>query len=206
MILKRYHIEHPELITLDIRDNNIALLVPTTQWQYTFQNFINDYNLIPDDRNLRLYTKSSPPGLVEDWAAEIGYMLLVRSCVIQVDNAKLAQKIKDNDFKPEKVRWIDYLDEGYFKNWFYIKWNKEDLYERLQKIIPGCKPCNYYLVAPAYLYQEIIDFAKDWDFKFTGKAEHFLKKASENVIVLFDNHLKIPKSVKIPDELKDKSL
>ncbi len=202
MIIKRYYIEYPEIITLDIRDNNIVLLAPDAQWGHTFKNFIKDYNLVPDTRNALLWTKSAPPELVRDWAAEIGYMLIVRGCVIDVDNPELAQKIKDNDFKHEKVRWIDYLDKGRFKNWFHVKWNKEDLYERLKKIIPGCRSYNYYLAVPAYLYREIIDFAKDWDFQFTDKARQFLKTAPRNVIVLFENHLKIPKSVKIPDELK----
>lgn len=190
-------------IILKLENDRIIMICPVELWRQ-FQRFAEERNCEKTDQCV--WEKPTPPEYIYDWAAEIGFDLIRQGCVIDVEDEKIIQKIQSEDFRREIIRYIDYLDDGRFKNWFHIRWKKEDLYKTLKKILPQSRAYNYFLAVPGYYYREVVSFAKDWHFEFTDKAQKFLKTAPDNILILFDNHLKIPKKIQIPDELKDKTV
>jgi len=124
--------------------------------------------------NGRWYRKLSiTTGTKEDRIANIGNTLLLGGFVIRIFDEELRQKAIDGEYEPEHTRWI--LN---YKGRFSIKWKRyyEDFYQEARKI-PTSKWDNPTVKVKSEQFEAVLDFANEYDFRFTPKAQELLEEA-----------------------------
>lgn len=147
-------------------------------------------------------TMSPATGTSMDRAAETGYKLLSAGFIVRT-SSDLASKIMAADYEPEQTRWIMARTTGKHAGWFSLSWSRaEDFYRRARKIVAS-RYDSPNVVVPAEQYEQVLDFAETYDFKFSPGATALVQKAQaerEQAIVVMLQAMKAsePKPTK-PD-------
>lgn len=120
-------------------------------------------------------------GSYKDRVAEIGNNLLNKGFSIFILDEDIRNMTINANYEVECKRWV-YLKE----NKLALNWtDKSDLYSLARKIT-GSKWDNPYVIVDISHFDEIEEFARLYDFKFTKEAREYIKKYKEEL-------LKIPK-------------
>jgi len=112
-------------------------------------------------------------GNITDRVANIGNILLDAGFIVRIFDQELRQKAIDGIYEPEHTRWIQL-----YKGKFSIRWRRyhEDFYEEARKI-PTSKWDNPTVDVKSEQFEAVLDFANEYDFRFTSKAQELLEKA-----------------------------
>lgn len=163
----------------------------------------------------------SKHGKVQDRAAEAGHKLLAAGFPIRIFNEEIRQKAITGEYEIEITNWIQVRAEGEYKDWFAISWDREDDYYKVARQIPGSRWSKPSVVVPPIKYEEVLDFAKMYNFKLSEKAQELAeieRKKKEAALVVsvklpekkervvapsIPPILEIPTEVTIDDDLKD---
>lgn len=94
----------------------------------------------------------------------------------------MRQKAIEGIYEPEHTRWIQE-----YKGKFSIRWKRyfEDFYEEARKI-PTSKWDNPTVDVKSEQFEAVEDFANEYDFRFTPKAQELLeqvKRAKEAQLI-----------------------
>ena len=137
-------------------------------------------------------------GTIQDRIVETGCELLSVGIPIIIHDSELREKIINKEYKEEQTRWIAQRSKGNYKGWFCIFWgSKEDFYKKARKL-HGSKYDKPYIVVPSENYEEVIDFANEEKFVFSGSAIAVIEKA----IALKETALKV--NIEIEDKKEEK--
>ncbi|SFV54941.1 hypothetical protein MNB_SV-12-34 [hydrothermal vent metagenome] len=106
---------------------------------------------------------------------------MLEGFIVRIFDEELRQKAIDGLYEPEHTRWIKF-----YKGKFSIKWKRyaEDFYAEARKI-PTSKWDNPTVDVRAEQFEAVLDFANEYDFRFTPKAQKLLeeKKGKESTKV-----------------------
>ena len=130
-------------------------------------------------------------GSYKDRVAEIGSNLLNKGFSVFILDEDIRNMAINADYEIECKRWI-YLkaNKKLALNWT----DKSDLYSLARKI-KGSKWDNPYVIVDISHFDEIEEFARLYDFKFTQEAREYIEKYKEEL-------LKIPK-IKVEKQKED---
>lgn len=161
-------------------------------------------------------------GSVEDRAAEIGNKLLAAGFPILIYDEDIRKRAVAGEYSPEPTRWIMAVVDGNYKGWLSISWPYEgDNYYDAARKIPGSKYNRPNVVVPPESYQEVLGFAKIYDFSISEKAQTIIetsKQLKETALVTgvktpkFEQPpkpgtkpepLEVPEEVNIDEEFRD---
>lgn len=203
----------------DIKLNDDKIIISFLEKNNDFKKIIKNYNFrwdSPWKKQLSFMTENP-----EDRMAEIGHTLLAAGFCIRILNPEIRKKIITENFILEHTRWISVLSNK--PTHFYIQWAYEDNMYSEAKKITGSRYDKPGVIIPMEHMDEILDFAKIYEFKFSPAAETLLKKAKANkkaALILKSENLKtkekqlpesnsdipvleVPKKIEVDDELKD---
>ena len=112
------------------------------------------------------------------------------------------EKAINADYEPEHTRWIYLRTSGKYEGWLVIKWQgrNDSLYQIARKL-SGSKWDNGVVVKVEY-FEEVEEFARLYDFKFTDaalKAIQEYKEAYQNSVTTVEK----PKETESRDGLKE---
>lgn len=114
-------------------------------------------------------------GTAEDRMAEIGNALLNAGVPVIIHDAKIRKNAISGIFEPKHLRWILSGDSDRIR--IYWAYMDNDLYKRAKEL-PYARYKDGSVFVSAKYYNEIRDFAKLYDFKFSDKAEAALAEAA----------------------------
>ncbi|WP_286978828.1 hypothetical protein [Aminobacterium sp. UBA5514] len=157
-------------------------------------------------------------GVAPDFIAEIGNVLLADGFPICIFDSETREKALSGEFESEKTRWVKKKDE----NWFKILWGPNEDFYRTSRRIPGSvyDGESKKVIIPSSKYEEILDFAEQFDFTLSNGAIDLIEKAKkdyENAMVADVEKKKVelrepcegapflpaPKDVEIDESLRD---
>ena len=112
-----------------------------------------------------------------DRMAEAGNLLLANGFGVCIRDEKVLQNAIEGHFEFEKTRWIFKTTTHRFVG---ITWdrNKEDFYYEAKKLPTALKQNHAILVDAVYM-DDIIDFAKRWDFSIRPQAMKMMEEAKK---------------------------
>ncbi|MCF8009546.1 MAG: hypothetical protein K9K32_07240 [Halanaerobiales bacterium] len=144
-------------------------------------------------------------GTKEDRAAELGNKLLNSGFPIRIYDGKVRQKAINADYKPEHTRWISQKISGKYENWFVITWDyEEDYYNKARSLPESRYDGNGGVVIKKEYYQQILEFADLFDFKFSPGAKELLEVAKKEYKIMQGKATKVnPADSKEKEESKD---
>lgn len=142
---------------------------------------------------------SSINGTVEDRAAEAGHRILALGIPVRIADKTIREKAITGQYEPEHTRFILRRNDGLYKGWFAIHWDKtkEDFYSAARRI-SGSRWDKPFVVVPPEQFEQVLDFAERYNFRLTDKAKGVVevaKKAKEEAIII--NPLPVEKQKKI---------
>lgn len=160
-------------------------------------------------------------GKSEDRMAEVGNNLLAAGVPVRIYNPEIRQKAISGEFEPECKTWIYARTKGDYVGYFGIHWSGSENYYEAAKRIHGAKWDKPYMVVPPENFEEVVDFAEKYGFKFTKTGKELIEKSrqeKENALIVKvekkqktkeilpetkPSKLEIPQEVVINDEFKD---
>ena len=161
-------------------------------------------------------------GTPEDRAAEAGHRLLSKGYIIRIFDEKIRMKAIAGEYERECSNWILALVEGKHKGWLSIRWNKNnDDYYKVARRLPGSQYRKPTVIVRPEHYEEVLDFAQMYGFKFGEKAlaliENAKKTKMDSLIATVDDPepkervtalclppvLEIPTDLEVDDEFRD---
>ena len=107
-------------------------------------------------------------GEYADRAAELVNKLLSSGFSVQIFDSKVREKAIAGDYEPEHKRWIQRYSDTELA--FDFEYGDADVYKNAIKI-PGAKYKRPLVVADASVIKEVEEFAENYGFKFTKRAE-----------------------------------
>lgn len=122
-----------------------------------------------------------------DRLVEAGCALLARGFIINAPNEEIARRIEADDYTPRQHRWVMQATSGKYAGWFCIEWGrKDDLYAPAVRI-HGARYSPPHVVAPPEAYDEVLDFAEEYDFSLSEGAlkvaEQARRQAGEIAVI-----------------------
>jgi hypothetical protein len=160
-------------------------------------------------------------GTPADRAAEAGHCLLEAGFPIRIFDQAIREKAVFGDYEPEHTRWVMGIVSGDHSGWFSIRWSRdEDFYQAARKI-PGSRYSKPVVVVPPEQFEQVLDFARMYDFRISEKAREIADTARltrDNMLVAKVGPgpeqeymtplskppiLEVPEHVSIADEFKD---
>jgi hypothetical protein len=189
MIIKPEDIKHDDIVNISIIQETIEC--STIAYNAIFHHIIKSYDFKWSDAS-RKWIKKVSPEYLRDRTAEIGYVVLLEGFAVSIDDQEIARKIQAGDFQYEPTRVIDICYMDGFENYLKVLWKRADLYACVKYNLYGSKYLRNLraMVVPLYFYEEIYDFAKDYEFLITEEAKAKIEEGKQNVLVLFN--LKTP--------------
>lgn len=134
-------------------------------------------------------------GSALDRATELGVKLLAAGFPVRVYDNELQQKILDADYEPECNRWIFRHETG-----FRVWWRRDEDFYREAKRLPGSRWMSEKrsMYVPAEAFRELQDFAAQYEFKFTEKAQEKLAEAAQAFEAAMVADVSAPKTDSLP--------
>lgn len=160
-----------------------------------FKKIIRDYGYRWDSpwrKNLSFAT-----GSTDDRVAEIAHALLAAGFPVRVMNPDIRAKILAGDFTQEHTRWISVLSKK--PKHFYVSWKYDDNLYKKAKLITGARYFKPGIIVPMNSLDEVLDFAKMYEYKFSPAAEDLIKKAEVNKAAAMVVNIKAKKKKELPD-------
>lgn len=117
-------------------------------------------------------------GLFVDRASELGNILLSKGFSVYVSDPDALGKAVSGDYVPEHKRWIKGNKK---KNLLYITWSEDDDMD-MQKNIEKLSSKNHepgYISLPVSHYNEVLDLADIYNFRFTRTASELINTYRE---------------------------
>jgi hypothetical protein len=150
-----------------------------------------------DSDYIRKINKFSGP--IEDRAVEMACMFLENGYSVTIFNEELREKVKNNDWLPEKTRWIVRIaDTDYFR----LLWGRnENYYDQAKSAISGAnwdketKTLRVQAINISDL-DEVVNFAEKYDFEFSSGAFQLEVEKREQI----EKNIVIPKK---PENTED---
>lgn len=141
-------------------------------------------------------------GTATERIAELGNKLLAAGFPVKIYDHIAREKAINADYEPEHTRWIYLRTSGKYEGWLVIKWQgrNDSLYQIARKL-SGSKWDNGVVVKVEY-FEEVEEFARLYDFKFTDaalKAIQEYKEAYQNSVTTVEK----PKETESRDGLKE---
>lgn len=185
ILLKPAELESDELVKISATKNKLECF--TVYYDESFYLIMKKYDFVWSGA-FRKWTKTVDQDVVQDRAAEVAHALLGKGLAVSVDNQTIADKVKNNSFEPEPDRLIDICRIKNYENYLEVKWLRADLYKCVRQNLYGSKYLKDYqrVVVPLYFYQEINDFARDYEFLITKTANDKIEEGKQNVFTLFN--------------------
>lgn len=185
IIIKPPELNSDEIVTIRISENKI--FCRTAVYDELFYEHIKHWGFSWNSVK-RQWIKLISPESIYDRAAEIGCSLLIEGFIINLDNEKIALKIKNNDFDPEPTRLMDLCLMPEYENYLTVTWIREDLYTCVRHNLYGSKYLKKHkiIVVPIYFHQEIYDFAKEYEFLISERAKIKIEEGKKNIFTLFN--------------------
>lgn len=159
-----------------------------------------------------------------DRAAELGVKLLAAGFPIRVFQDDLQQRIISGTYDVECTSWVQRSSTGAYGGWFVISWDKEDDFYKAAKKIAGSKYDKPFVAVPPESYEEVMDFARMYEFKLSEGAQEIAASAraakeaamvvkvaakpkrARKTALLKPSELEVPVEVEIADEFMDSEL
>jgi hypothetical protein len=160
-------------------------------------------------------------GTPQDRAAEAGHRLLAAGFVIRIFDSELREKAIRGDYEPEYTRWVQRRIKGEYEGWFAINWGRDEDFYNVAKKISGARWSKPSVVVPPANFEEVLDFAKMYDFKISELAQEAIEQAmrirdaaltvrvnmpaerSRVIVSSMPPVLDVPAEVGIADEFRD---
>ena len=114
-------------------------------------------------------------GNIGDRVADIGNQLLQNGFIIRIFDEELRQRVIEGIYEPEHTRWVQH-----YKGKFSIRWKRgeEDFYHQA-RAIPTSIWDNPTVDVKSEQFEAVLDFANEYDFRFTPKAQELLEEAQK---------------------------
>jgi hypothetical protein len=116
-------------------------------------------------------------GTPQDRAAELGHRLLAAGFVILIFDPELRENAIAGDYEPECTRWVLAKTKGEYAGWFSISWGRDEDFYRAAKRIGGSRYSKPNVVVPPSNFEEVLDFARMYDFRLSDAALKVAKEA-----------------------------
>ncbi|MHB8171199.1 MAG: hypothetical protein ACYDG6_06620 [Thermincolia bacterium] len=116
-------------------------------------------------------------GTLADRAAEAGHRLLAAGFVIRIFDTEIRQKAVRGEYASESTRWIQKRNNGEYAGWLAISWGREEDFYNAAKRISGARWSKPSVVVPPANFEEVLDFAKMYDFKVSELAQEAIEQA-----------------------------
>ena len=157
-----------------------------------------------------------------DRAAEIGQAFLAANFIIRIPEQKIREKVISGQFEREHTRMIWRRGSGKYKGWFAIEWRRNEDYYEVARKLPRSRYGKPFVVVPQEYFDEVLDFARMYDFKLSPGAEEIVKeqqgKKEKILVVRVEKpepvaagkkasgkipQLEVPENVEIDEGLRD---
>lgn len=120
-------------------------------------------------------------GPAADRLVEAACALLAAGFIVSVPSAELARRVEAGDYQPEQERWITKAVAGKHAGWFVISWGrKDDLYKPAVNI-HGARYIGGCVAAPPESYDEVLDFAQEYEYSLSEGARKLAEEARQRV-------------------------
>ncbi len=115
-------------------------------------------------------------GSAMDRATDLGVKLLAAGFPVRVFDDELQHKILAANYEPECNRWIFRYETG-----FRVWWRRDEDFYREAKRLPGSKWMSEKrsMYVPSEAFRELQDFAAQYQFRLTEKAQEKLIEAAQ---------------------------
>lgn len=112
-------------------------------------------------------------------AAELGHRLLAAGFCVVLPTAGIRDMAITGGYEPEQRRWVLALAGGDHQGWFALWWAySEDCYAAAKKI-SGSHYAKPYVIVPPEHYDEVLDFARMYDFRVSSSARRIADQARQ---------------------------
>lgn len=151
---------------VSVKEVSIKLLFP--EKLDSFRNLVKSYGFY---WKFPQWVKAVKKGSVCDRAAEISRALLDAGFSVQTEYAGITAAALEGTYVPESLRLVSSRASGVFKGWLAIRWPRSDDYYDQAKAITAAKYSDGEVLVPPEHFEEVLDFARIYDFSVTPEAE-----------------------------------
>lgn len=115
-------------------------------------------------------------GSSDDRIAEVGNAFLSSGFGVIFDNEISKEKAANGDFEKEVTRWIESDGEK-----FIVMFSGDKTYYKIKNRLKGAKYSNKRFLVEKDYYKNVVEFAKENDFKLTEEAEKTIASFEEKI-------------------------
>lgn len=116
-------------------------------------------------------------GTADDRAVEAGHRILAAGFSIRLYDEQLRARAIAGEYTPEPERWVMKSTEGKYKDWFVIRWPREQDFYAAAKRLPGSRYSEGRVFVPAGEYEQVLDFAESHGFEISPGAQRLVEAA-----------------------------
>lgn len=175
-------VKEDEVLVLSDKDDRIVKMCRNLQYEFRggWRKSINYFT-----------------GPAIDRAAEITNRLLNEGFPVTIDNKEAADKAVSGDFELECLNWIRIETDGKYEGWLSIRWGNRssDLY-KTARTLPRSEYNRPSVVVPIKYYEEVEDFARLYNFRFSPAAQEAIETYKKSVDLINISPKKPPKREK----------
>ena len=119
-------------------------------------------------------------GTAQERAAELGNKLLVAGFAICIFDPDTRKRAVEADYEPETHRWVGLSDDSkkFLLSWEY---GNDRIYSSSRRI-RGSRWDKPYVTVPVTEYTSVLDFAKQYSFRYTAAAQCMVDKMQGKVV------------------------
>lgn len=114
-----------------------------------------------------------------DRAVEAAHRLLAAGYPIRIFDPDIRARAISGQYEPECRRWVAVYVSGKYEGWFAVSWKKPDDFYRAAKRIGGARWNSPDMAVPPEKWEEVLDFARMYDFQLSASAQEAAMAAHE---------------------------